>query len=108
MKTSILGLFSIMAFLFGASAFAAPTVDVTSFVYVDAKTNLAELCGTSAGVTVPVVVHAAVDVTAKNPANYNTVVDGNGRFCLVVLTLQGSATLSIGSATTRAVQAIRP
>ena len=94
--------------LSSAPAFAAPTVAISSYVYVETNSNVAELCGKATGITAPTVVHANIDVGSKHPARYNTVVDADGSFCMMVLTYRGTATVELGGVTVQAPLAQRP
>lgn len=94
--------------LVSLSAIAAPSVEVVSYVYDNAHSNVAELCGRASGITSTTVVHALIDVDGKHPANYNTVVDRDGLFCLTVLTYRGTAALELGGSTVKAPLAKRP
>lgn len=70
------------------SSFAA-TVKITSYTYV--KRPLAELCGQVEGHNGMTFVKVIVDNDGSKPANYNTVVDTDGKFCMAVITYRGTA-----------------
>ena len=91
-----LGLTCLLA---SVSSFAA-TVNITSFNYVrttDTTYNspLAELCGTVEGATGVTFVKVVVDHKSSKPANYNTVVDADGKFCMAVITYRGTAEANV-------------
>ena len=90
----ILGLACLFA---SVSAFSA-TVKITSFNYLrtgDVHGPLAEICGAVEGATAMTFVKVMIDPKASKPAYYNTVVDTDGKFCLVVATYHGTADVSI-------------
>jgi hypothetical protein len=75
---------------------AMPTVKITSFVYNGQDRRAAELCGVVTDqVTTPTFVQVIVDHTASRPANYNTLVGSDGKFCIAVVTLRGTAIAKI-------------
>jgi len=82
-------------FLISASTFAEDTtaaVKITSYTYINQERKVAELCGVVLNQTnVPSHVQVTVDYNSKRPANYNTVVGPDGRFCTVVVTYYGTA-----------------
>ncbi len=99
-------IFVIAALAVSASAFSA-SVKITSFNYVrtsqqDMFSPLAELCGTVEGVATTAFVKVVVDQKSSKPANYNTVVDTDGRFCVAVITYRGTAEATVMGATTKA------
>lgn len=87
-------LLATLALSLSVSAFAA-SVKITSFNYIrtsqDMTSPLAELCGTVEGVTGTAFVKVVVDHKSNKPANYNTVVDTDGKFCVAVITYRGTA-----------------
>ncbi len=85
---------AVAALALSASAFSA-SVKITSFNYIrtsqDLTSPLAELCGSVEGVTGTAFVKVIVDQKSNKPANYNTVVDADGKFCVAVITYRGTA-----------------
>lgn len=82
------------------------TVKITSFYRVDNNDNLAELCGKVLEVKkVPTFIKVIADPNSPRPASYNTVADENGKFCIIIMTLRGSADASVmnESASTNAI-----
>lgn len=79
--------------LISFNAFAeAPSVKITSYVYVNQERKVAELCGVvSNATTTPTFVQITVDETSKRPATYNTWVGADGKFCTVVVSYYGTA-----------------
>ena len=78
--------------LLSISAFAAPSVKVTSFTYTGQERRTAELCGVvSEMTTTPTFVQVTVDESSRRPATYNTLVGADGKFCMVVVTYYGTA-----------------
>lgn len=70
-----------------------PSVRITSYTYVNQERKLAELCGVVSNMTkTPTHVQVTVDYNSSKPANYNTLVGPDGRFCTVVVTYYGTAT----------------
>jgi hypothetical protein len=75
---------------------AVPTVKITSFIYNGPDRKGAELCGAVTDqVTMPTFVQVIVDHTTSSPANYNTLVGSDGKFCIAVVTLRGTAIVKI-------------
>lgn len=92
-------IFSLVCALVSVSSFAA-TVNITSFNYIRTTDNayhapLAELCGTVEGATGMTFVKVVVDHKSSKPANYNTVVDTDGKFCMAVITYRGTAEANV-------------
>ena len=92
-------LFGLICLFATVSSFAA-TVKITSFNYVRTTAEafhapLAELCGTVEGATGMTFVKVVVDHKSSKPANYNTVVDADGKFCLAVITYRGTAEANV-------------
>jgi hypothetical protein len=91
------------------SSFAAD-VKITSFNYIRTSGDtftapLAELCGTVTGLTDPAFVKVVVDHKSNKPANYNTVVDTDGKFCMAVITYRGTAEANVmGSKTVATIK----
>lgn len=88
-------IFGLVALVASVSVSAA-SVKITSFNYIRTTTEayhapLAELCGTVEGATGMTFVKVVVDHTSNKPANYNTVVDADGKFCMAVITYRGTA-----------------
>ena len=79
--------------LISFNAFAeAPSVKITSYVYVNQERKVAELCGVvSNATTTPTFVQITVDETSKRPATYNTWAGADGKFCTVVVSYYGTA-----------------
>lgn len=76
------------------------TVKITSFTLVRIGETLnhpvAELCGKVEGSTKAVdFLKVTVDAGSRRPANYNTLSDDKGNFCLTVITYRGNAEVSI-------------
>lgn len=80
-----------------SSVFASePTVKITSFVYNGQDKRAAELCGIVFDqTTTPTFVQVVVDQTTNRPANYNTLVGPDGKFCIAVVTFRGTAIAKI-------------
>ena len=81
--------FIALACLLASFASFAATVKITSYTFV--KRPLAELCGQVEGHNGMTFVKVIVDNDGSKPANYNTVVDGDGKFCIAVITYRGTA-----------------
>lgn len=86
--------------LFASLSTFAASVNITSFNYVRTTGDafhapLAELCGTVEGVTGMTFVKVVVDHKSSRPANYNTVVDADGKFCMAVITYRGTAEANV-------------
>lgn len=80
-----------MLFISFASLAAGPKVEITSFVYSDKDSHVAELCGkVSEMTTFPTFVQIIVDESSQ-PARYNSLAGGDGYFCLTVTTYAGTA-----------------
>ncbi|AUN99241.1 hypothetical protein DOM21_04765 [Bacteriovorax stolpii] len=79
--------------LISFNAFAeAPSVKITSYVYINQERKVAELCGVvSNATTTPTFVQITVDETSKRPATYNTWAGADGKFCSVVVSYYGTA-----------------
>lgn len=78
--------------LMSFSALAAPSVKITSYVYVNQERKVAELCGVvSEAASTPTFVQITVDENSKRPATYNTLAGADGKFCTVVVTYYGTA-----------------
>jgi P pilus assembly chaperone PapD len=74
---------------------AAATVKIDSYTYTEQNAKTAELCGTVTGATsTPSFVQITVDHTSKQPAIYNAIANANGKFCAVVLTYYGTASVT--------------
>lgn len=70
----------------------ATDVKITSFNYVNKERKVAELCGTVTDAQGPTTfVQITVDERSKRPATYNTLAGPTGKFCTVVITLNGTA-----------------
>ena len=88
-------LLSLMALsLMSVSAVAVePSVQITSYTYVNQERKVAELCGVvnnpSAGANF---VQITVDHNSSRPGTYNVVAGSNGKFCTVVISYYGTAT----------------
>ena len=92
-------IFGLICLLASVSSFAA-SVNITSFNYVRTTSDayhapLAELCGTVEGATGMTFVKVVVDHKSSKPANYNTVVDADGKFCIAVITYRGTAEANV-------------
>ncbi len=88
-KLSMFLLASAMSFSVMANE---PTVQITSYVYVNQERKVAELCGVVSNMTkAPTFVQVTVDYNSRKPAPYNTVVGPDGRFCMTVVTYYGTA-----------------
>lgn len=79
--------------LFSFQTYAADlSVSITSFVYADSQTRLAELCGQVSGDnSAKSVVTITVDPNSSKPAKYTVLPDNNGAFCSVVVSYSGLA-----------------
>lgn len=86
----------ILGFVFSTSLAlaAAPKVEVTSFVYPEAQSRFAELCGkVTDAVTSPVFLRVVVDYKGKRPGVYNVLVGTDGKFCTTVVSYSGLASV---------------
>jgi hypothetical protein len=91
-----LGLICLLASFSALSA----TVKITSFTLVRIGDTLnhpvAELCGKVEGSAKAIdFLKVTVDAGSRRPANYNTLSDEKGNFCLTVITYRGNADVSI-------------
>lgn len=87
-------LLSLMALsLMSVSAIAVePSVQITSYTYVNQERKVAELCGVVSNSTGGAnFVQITVDYNSKRPATYNTIAGSDGKFCTVVVTYYGTA-----------------
>lgn len=92
---AIVTVFLFLAGLSGSVAYAADTVKITSFYYLETganRTPAAELCGVLAQPTgKPEMVKVTVDPKGKQPGIYNTWAGKDGKFCTVLATYTGAA-----------------
>lgn len=90
-------------FLFSAGmAEASVRVDVHSFRSLDSRNGLAELCGQVVGLDDGVNagwygVRITTDDRSRYPRTYHTTAQGDGRFCSVVVTYMGGASIGVWS-----------
>ena len=97
MKFALISFVGLLAL--SASCFAGDAqVDITSFVYSDLHSPVAELCGKVTGAPAASIqaVHVVVD-PGSNPANYTVLTGPDGLFCSMVMTYSGKATASVWS-----------
>jgi hypothetical protein len=88
-------LFSLVLFSLPFLA-TASSVKITSFYRVGNNDNVAELCGKVLEVKqVPTFIKVIADPNTSRPASYNTVADENGKFCIIIMTLRGSADANV-------------
>ena len=95
--------FAASLFVLGAVASEGPAardLNITSFVYTDNDINnrdtTAELCGTVSGnVSTVDRVTVTSDPTTSGPASYTTMLDEEGKFCVVIRTVSGRASAKI-------------
>jgi P pilus assembly chaperone PapD len=82
-----------LTFLISSQAFAqAPSVNITSFTYTNQERKLAELCGIVTNMNkLPTYIQVIVDHDSSRPANYNTLVGADGKFCLALISYRGTA-----------------
>lgn len=75
---------------------SAASVRITSFLRVGSTDNMAELCGKLIETRpTPTFIKVVSDYNSSRPAIYNTVADESGKFCILIMTIRGSATAGI-------------
>ncbi len=96
MKLKVLGL--VLGGFATSFAVAAPSVKITSFLSAGRGTKAAEVCGVVSGISgtwSPVKI--IVDHDGERPGSYNTIVDAMGKFCVSVVTFNGTAKAEVWS-----------
>ena len=97
---NMLKIFSLLiaSVAFSGTALAEAKVEIKSFISAGSRTNAAEVCGLVIGVSAPtVIVEVKVDGSGKNPGYYSVLVNRDGKFCVTVVTWDGTAEASLMS-----------